>query len=87
MERALGEFFFKEIVYLPTSLAEATYLLGKKERAGYAILLDVGYLTSTVSVVYGNGIVHEKSFTSGIAEIKVSKRVEFWFSSRSALMI
>lgn len=69
VERALGEFFFKEIVYLPTSLAEATYLLGKKERAGYAILLDVGYLTSTVSVVYGNGIVHEKSFTSGIAEI------------------
>ncbi len=69
VERALREFGFTQIVFLPTSLAEAVYLLPKKERAGYAVLLDVGYLTSTVSVVYGNGIVHEKSFTGGVAEI------------------
>ena len=69
VEKALAGFGFTKIVFLPTTLAEAVYLLPKKERAGYAVLLDVGYLTSTVSVVYGNGTVHEKSFTGGVAEI------------------
>jgi cell division ATPase FtsA len=69
VERALKAFGFTEIVFMPTMLAEAVYLLPKKERAGYAVLLDVGYLTATVSVVYGNGTVHEKSFTGGVAEI------------------
>jgi len=69
VEGALSGFAFKEIKFLPTSLAEAVYLLPKKERMGYAVLLDVGYLTSTVSIVYGNGIVHEKSFTGGVAKV------------------
>ena len=45
---------------------------------GYAVLLDVGYLTSTVSIVYGNGIVHERSFTSGEARViyYLMKRLE-----------
>ncbi len=69
VERALQDFAFSEVVFLPTSLAEAEYLLTKRQRCGYAVLVDVGYLTSTVSVVYGDGIVHEKCFTGGIAEI------------------
>jgi cell division ATPase FtsA len=69
VERALSGFAFKEVKFLPTSLAESVYLLPKKERMGYAVLLDVGYLTSTVSIVYGNGIVHEKSFTGGVAKV------------------
>ena len=69
VEKALYGFPFGEIVFFPTSLAESVYLLPKKERTGYAVLLDVGYITSTVSVVYGNGIVHEKSFTGGVAAI------------------
>lgn len=69
VEKALADLPFAEIVFLPTSLAESLYLLPKKERNGYAVLLDVGYISSTISVVYGDGIVHEKSFTAGTASI------------------
>lgn len=78
VEGALSEFSFKEIQFIPTALAEASYLLPQKEKMGYAVLLDVGYLTSTVSIVYGNGIVHERSFTSGEARViyYLMKRLE-----------
>lgn len=69
VKNALQGFRFGEIVFLPTSLAQAEYLLSKRQRSGYAVLVDVGYLTSTVSVVYGDGIVHEKAYTGGVAEI------------------
>ena len=69
VESTLSEFVFKEVKFLPASLAESVYLLPKKERMGYAVLLDVGYLTSTVSIVYGNGIVHEKSFMGGVGKV------------------
>ncbi len=63
---------FLEVEFIPASLAQATYLLPQKAREGYAFLLDVGFMTSTVSVVYGNGIVHEESFDCGVASILVS---------------
>jgi cell division ATPase FtsA len=62
---------FKEVEFLPASLAQATYLLPSKEREGYAFLLDIGFMASTVSVVYGNGIVHEESFDCGLGGILV----------------
>lgn len=55
--------------FIPSSLAQANYLLPEKMREGYAFLLDVGFLTSTLSVVYGNGIVREESFDCGLGRI------------------
>lgn len=63
---------FAEVEFIPASLAQAVYLLPQKAREGYAFLIDVGFMTSTVSVVYGNGIVHEESFDCGLASILVS---------------
>ncbi len=63
---------FSEVEFIPASLAQAIYLLPQKAREGYAFLLDIGFMTSTVSVVYGNGIVHEESFDCGLASILVS---------------
>lgn len=63
---------FSEVEFIPASLAQATYLLPQKTREGYAFLLDIGFMTSTVSVVYGNGIVHEETFDYGVASILVS---------------
>ncbi len=57
--------------YIPSTLAQAMYLLPDKRREGYAFLLDVGFLTSSVSVVYGNGIVREKTLDSGLGTILV----------------
>ncbi len=60
---------FDEIVFLPTSLAEIRYLLPAKNREGYAVLLDIGFLTSSVSIVYGDGIVHEETIDFGVGAV------------------
>jgi cell division ATPase FtsA len=58
--------------YLPSTLAQAQYLLSAKRREGYAFLLDVGFLTSSVSVIYGNGIVRERTFDCGLGTVIVA---------------
>lgn len=74
---AIDEFGFEKVEWLPAGLAQCTYLINDKFREGYAFLLDVGYMTSSLSVVYGNGIVHEINFDGGIAPILVSLMQEF----------
>ena len=68
----MKDLVFYEPAFLPSTLAQSLYLLPEKKREGYAFLLDVGFLTSSVSIVYGNGIVHEKSFDCGLGTILVS---------------
>ncbi len=63
---------FTKIKLLPSSLAQSTYLLTDKKREGYAFFLDVGFLTTSISVVYGNGIVREESFNCGTGTIRVA---------------
>ena len=72
VSRLLEELNFKDIVLVPSTLAQAEYLLSGSRREGYAFLLDVGFLTSSVSIVYGNGIVDETSFNCGVGLILVS---------------
>ena len=55
----------KKFNFIPDSLAQATYLLPQNIREGYALFLDVGFLSTTFSVVYGNGIVREETFDYG----------------------
>ncbi len=61
---------FTRIELIPSTLAQASYLLTEKKREGYALLLDVGFLTTSVSVIYGNGIVREESFNCGVGTIR-----------------
>ena len=68
----LNDLGFESVKFLPSSLAQSLYLLPEKRREGYAFLLDVGFLTISVSVVYGNGIVHEETFDCGLGTILVS---------------
>ena len=68
----LNDLGFNEVHLLPTSLAQCLYLLPPKRREGYAFLLDVGFLTSSFAVVYGNGIVREETIDSGLGSILVS---------------
>ncbi len=63
---------FKKITFVPSTFAQATYLLSEKKREGYAFLLDIGFLTTSISVVYGNGIVHEECFDCGVGTIRVA---------------
>lgn len=72
---------FSDVEFIPSTLAQSIYLLPEKKREGYAFLLDIGFVTSSLSVVYGNGIVHEENFNCGIASVLVgliqSLEVEF----------
>ena len=68
-KKILNDLDFKDIKFLPSTLAQALYLLPEKRREGYAFLLDVGFITSSISVVYGNGIVHEETFNFGLGTI------------------
>ncbi len=63
---------FQSIRFAPVTQAQASYLLSEKQREGYAFLLDVGFLTTSISVVYGNGIVHEQSFDCGVGTVQVA---------------
>lgn len=68
----LAEFHFAQIHFLPSTLAQATYLIPEKKREGYTFLLDLGFLTSSISVLYGNGVVHEETFNCGVATVVVA---------------
>lgn len=67
----LRDLGFEEVEFLPSTLAQSLYLLNEKRREGYAFLLDIGFLTSSISVVYGNGIVHEETFDCGVGTVLV----------------
>ena len=71
----------QKLNFIPASLSHATYLLPQTTREGYALFLDVGFLCTTFSVVYGNGIVREESFDYGtgllIANLMNAFNVEY----------
>lgn len=71
-DSVLKELGFENVQFIPQTLSEADYLLPEKMREGYAFLIDVGFLSSSISVVYGNGIVHEESFDCGLGYILVA---------------
>ena len=47
------------------------YILPEEKRDQYAILLDIGFISSTYSVVCGNGIAYSEAFSVGAGHIAV----------------
>ncbi len=72
---------------IPSTLAQAVYLLSEKQREGYAFLLDIGFLTTSVSVVYGNGIVRELCFNCGVGTTRVALMQELGVEYSTAVEI
>ena len=58
-----------EFHWIPQNRAEASYLISEEKRGGYSILLDFGYISSTFSVVYGNGIAYSEPFSIGVGHM------------------
>ena len=67
--KLLQDMGFQKVKFIPSTLAQSYYLLPEKKREGYAFLLDIGFMTSSISVVYGKGFVHEESFDCGVGSI------------------
>ncbi len=55
----------KTVECVSTALAEVLYLLDPEIRDRIAVLIDVGYITTTLSLIQGDGILFQKSFGFG----------------------
>lgn len=72
VKRALKAFeTVKDIVFLPQNYTEGLYLFAPEERDSYSVLFDLGYISSTFSVVCGNGVAFSEAFSIGIGHIAV----------------
>ena len=78
-----------ELRYLPTQLAMANYLIPAETRDEYALFLDCGYLSSTISVVLGSGIMAQETFWVGKAHIigRIMENLNVSFEVASALVV
>lgn len=61
----------KDIKLIPSVFAQAIYLVPPEQRDEYAVLLDIGYISSSYSVICGNGIAFCEAFSVGIAHLAV----------------
>lgn len=59
----------RDLNLLPEPLAEALYLIEPDKRDECSVLLDLGYISSTYSVILGNGILYSESFSVGIGHV------------------
>ncbi|MDD5017100.1 MAG: cell division FtsA domain-containing protein [Eubacteriales bacterium] len=62
---ALGELGVKAKAFIPEVLAESLFLVPTEERDCSAVLLNVGYFDTNVTVVYGDAIVYNKTIHAG----------------------
>lgn len=60
---------FTDVKYVATCWAECMTLLEKEQRDSVYMLIDIGYLSSSVCIAKGEGILEMKSFSMGGAHI------------------
>ena len=73
--------------YVCASDAECRYLLKDKDISKQSLIIDVGYISSSVSLACGNGIYEMKSFSYGGAHISadLSECLDITFAQGEAL--
>ena len=78
----------REINLIPTVYAEGMYLLKPEQRDDFCVLFDLGYISSSYSVVCGNGLAFSESFSVGIGHIALylSTELEIPFDVASAFL-
>lgn len=58
-----------EINFIPSVHAEAMYLIPPEKRDEYAVLFDFGFISSSYSVICGNGVAYSESFSLGAGHL------------------
>ena len=72
VERALQPFTtIRTINWLPQSYTQSQYLFDADKKDGYSILFDMGYISSSFSVVCGNGVAFNEAFSIGVGHVAV----------------
>lgn len=74
-----------ELRYLPTQLAMATYLIPSETRDEYALFLDVGFMSTSLCVLLGNGILAQRTYFVGKGQIAYHLMQRFSISYGTAL--
>lgn len=69
VSKAIRECGVKNFDFVAQNLAQALYLIRPDIRDGYAVLIDSGFVTTTVSVVLGDGVLYAKSFSVGSGQM------------------
>ena len=74
--------------FLPTQLAMASYLIPSETRDEYALFLDAGFLSSTICVVLGGGILAQRTYWAGRGQIavKLMERFNLPYNAAVALL-
>ncbi len=55
----------ERVEFMALSLAQALYLLEPETRDRIALVCDIGYISSTLMIIQGDGILYQKSFPYG----------------------
>jgi cell division protein FtsA len=55
----------KEVEYVSSMWAEAMGMLEPEQRDKYAVIMDIGYISSSVALIRGDGLLHLSSFSVG----------------------
>ena len=63
--RLLTEIGIRSVKFVSSVLAESLFLFDRESRENYAVLLDVGYITSNLAVVRGDGLLYLKTVPMG----------------------
>ena len=61
----LNSLNIKKVEYVSSELAEALYFFEPEERDRTCLLLDVGYISTTFTIVQGDGIAYKQTFAYG----------------------
>lgn len=80
----ISDMGIKDVECVSVSLAQALYLIDDESRDRVSVLLDIGHITSTLSVVQGDGIVMEKNFQFGGGYITAAIAEKFGISFDAA---
>lgn len=66
---ALRKFGISVVEYLSSTLSENMYLLSNKNRETPSIIVDCGYISTSVSISKGNGLLSLNSFSVGGGQV------------------
>ena len=66
-----------DVEYVSSTLAESLFLIEPETRDRVAILIDVGYITSSFSILQGDGLVYQRAFSYGGGYITANLAEEF----------
>ncbi len=61
-----------KVCCIPTQYAEGMYLFDEENRDRSVLFADIGYISTTITIMRGNGIVYQKSFSYGGGYITAS---------------